>query len=253
MPRSLEASLGRPDELQTQAGNHNHRDARVGVKYKIFLAVLSGSGFASLLVLLLNAPVPVLPEFSSALLLPGAIPVALLSKSQEFEPPLAVLAANALIYSIASYVVVSVAWGKATVETRRLAAIRLMAPVAILIGLSCVPALNPLWPRGLAELASRESELQQALPLDMGLDGARNVLQAKGIQFHEDTETGKTVVLNDGRGLSITAAPGDHVVSARLQTEARAFPCGYDIQIVLLFGPNERMRQQYVHRFPICP
>ena len=148
---------------------------------------------------------------------------------------------------------VSVAWRKATVETMRLAAMRFVAPVAILFSLSCVPALNPLWPRGLAELATRESELQHALPLNMGLDRARTVLQSKGIPFHEDTEPNQTIVLDDGRGLSISAAPGDRVVSARLQTEARAFPCGYDIQIVLLFGPDERMRQQYVHRFPLCP
>jgi len=223
------------------------------VKYKILLAVLSGAGFASLLVLLLNAPVPILPVLLSVLLLPGAIPVALLSKAQEFGPPPAVLAANALIYSGVAYVVVSVAWRKATVETMRLATIRLMAPVAILIGLSCVPALNPLWPQGLAELATRESELQQALPLDMGLDRARTVLQSKGIQFHEDTEPSHAVVLDDGRGLSITAAPGDRVVSALLETEARAFPCRYDIQVVLLFGQDERMRQQYVHRLRLCP
>jgi len=41
------------------------------VKYKILLAVLSGAGFSSLLVLLLNAPVPVLPKLLTALLLPA--------------------------------------------------------------------------------------------------------------------------------------------------------------------------------------
>jgi hypothetical protein len=223
------------------------------VKYKILLAMLSGAGFASLLVLLLNAPVAVLSKLLSALLLPGAIPVALLSKAQEFDPPLTVLAANALIYSGAAYVVIFVVRRKATVETIRLTTIRSVAPVAILIGLSCVPALNPMWPRGLESLATQERELQQAVPLGMGLDVARSVLRSKGMQFREDIETSQTVVLNDGRGLSITAAPGEHVVSARLQTEARAFPCGYDIQVVLLFGQNETMRQQYVHRLRLCP
>lgn len=223
------------------------------MKYKILLAALVGAGFASLLVLLLNAPVPVLPELLSALLLPGAIPAALLSRSQEFGPPVAVLAANALIYSGAAYAVLSVACRKATVETMRLATIKSVAPVAILVGLSCVPALNPLWPRGLERLATQESEIQQAVPPGMSLDVVRSVLGSKGIQFREDTETSQTVVLDDGRSLSITAAPGEHVVSARLQTEARAFPCGYDIQIVLLFGKDERMRQQYVHRLRLCP
>lgn len=215
--------------------------------------MLSGAGFASLLVLLLNASLPLLPQLLSVLLLPGAIPVSVLSKSQEFGPPLAVLAANAVIYSGAAYVLVSVAWRKVAAETMRLAAIRLVTPVAILIGLSCIPVLNPLWPRGMVDLTMREKELQQELPLGMGLDAVRTVLRSKGIEFHEDTEPSQTVVLDDGRGTRISASPGDHVVSARLQTEARAFPCGYDMQFVLLFGPDERMRQQYVHRLRLCP
>jgi hypothetical protein len=247
------AGRGQKDCRQREPRCDANLEARNTVKYKILLAVLSGAGFASLLVLLLNASLPVLPQLLSVMLLPGAIPVAVLSKSQEFGPPLAVLAANALVYSAVAYIAVSVAWRKTAEETMRVATIRSVLPVAMLIGLSCVPALNPLWPRGMTELTTQEKELQQALPLGMGLDGVRAVLQSKGIQFREETEASQSVVLDDGRGGNITATPGDRVVSARLQTEANQFPCGYDIQIVLLFGQDEKMKQQHVQRLRLCP
>ena len=134
----------------------------------------------------------------------------------------------------------------------RLVATRLVVPVAILVGLACIPALNPVWPRGMAELTRQEKVLQDALPMGMGLEGARAVLRSKGIQFQEATETSQAVLLKR-QDKSITAAPGDRVIPARLETEASQFPCGYDIEVVLLFGPDERLKDQYVHRLRLCP
>ena len=68
----------------------------------------------------------------------------------------------------------------------------------------------------------------------------------------EETETSQAAVINRSEK-SITAAAGDRVISARLETEASQFPCGYDIEVVLLFGPDERMKDQYVHRLRLCP
>jgi hypothetical protein len=81
---------------------------------------------------------------------------------------------------------------------------------------------------------------QDAIPIGIGMDGARAVLRSKGIQFQEQGETSQAIVL-DRQDRSITAA-GDHVISARLETEASQFPCGYDIEVVLLFGPDERLK-----------
>lgn len=177
----------------------------------------------------------------------------LVVKPKEFSPPILILAANGLIYSAIAYAGVSVLGRGLGAEKLRTATIRLVFPVAILVGLVFIPKLNPLWPRGMTELTTQEEQLRQALPLGMKLDGVRAVLHSKGIQFREETEASQSVVFDDGKGGSITAAPGDQVVSARLQTEANQFPCGYDIQIVLLFGQDERMKQQYVQRLRVCP
>jgi hypothetical protein len=220
------------------------------VKHKIAVALLCGAGFTSLLVLLLN--ISVLSMFLSVFLLPGGILADVLVRPKEFSPPLLVLAANALVYSLLIYAGVSAFGRGIRAEKIRLAMIRLVFPVAILVGLACIPKLNPLWPRGMMELARQEKSLQEALPVGMGLEGARAVLRSKGIEFHEKDETSQEVML-ERPDTSITAVAGDRVISARLETEARQFPCGYAIQIVLLFGQDERLKDQYVHRLRLCP
>lgn len=162
------------------------------------------------------------------------------------------LAANAVIYAVVLFVGLSIFARGIAAEKIRLAAVWLVLPVAILTGLVCIPTLNPLWPRGMMELTKQEKALQDALPVGMGIDGARAVLHSKGIQFQEQTETSQAAVINRS-DKSITAAAGDRVISARLETEASQFPCGYDIEVVLLFGPDERMKDQYVHRLRLCP
>ncbi len=221
------------------------------MRYKFLVALLCGTGFASLSVLLLN--VWPIAQPLSIFLLPGAIPVAYLSGSQEFGPPLAVLAANALVYSGIAYAILFAYCRNLKAATMRLAAIRLTAPALILLGLACIPALNPLWPRGMMELAKREKELQDLLPLGVGLEQARSVLRSKGIEFHEKTERAATVVLDNRHGVIVTAAPGDRTISSRLETEASQFPCGYDMQIILLFGQDQKLKQQYIHRWRLCP
>jgi len=223
------------------------------VKHKTMIALLCGAGLTSLLLLLLNvSSSAALTTFLSILLLPGGILAALLVRSKEFYPPLLVLAANAFVYSVVVYAGVSAFGRGIAVEKMRLAMVRLALPVVILVGLACVPRFNPLWPIGMTELATQENALQEALHLGMGLEGARAVLRSKGIQFNEGTETSQEVVLRR-EDRSITAAAGDRVISARVETDAGQFPCGYAIQIVLLFGQDERLKDQYVHRLRLCP
>ena len=109
----------------------------------------------------------------SLLLVPGSAVAHLAVGSQEIGPPPLVLAANAVVYAVVLFVGFSVFGGGVPAEKMQRATIRLRFPVAILIGLVCIPALNPLWPRGMSELTKQERTLQDALPVGMGMDGAR--------------------------------------------------------------------------------
>jgi hypothetical protein len=221
-------------------------------KYKILIALSCGAGCSASLILFLNLPMPVVPALLSLLLLPGAAPIALLTKSEGFGPSLGVLAANALVYAGIAYAGVSVFCRRVGVEKMRLATFRLVVSMAILFSLACIPSLNPLSPRGMTELTTQERVLQEALPVGMGLQAARAVLRSKGIPFQEETETSKGILLKR-KDRSIEAAAGDRILSARVQTEAGVYPCAYDLEIVLLFGRDDNLKDQYVHRLRVCP
>jgi len=209
-------------------------------KYRICVSLLSGLGLTSLVCLLLNIPVANL--FLSVLLIPGAILLNILLRSANWDSILALLGANVAIYSILAFAIILL----------RFRNIQIVLPMTAMSCLVCFPSLNPLWPKGMAELSRQESELQQALPMNMGLQDARSVLKAKGIQFYESIENSESVVLQ-GPDRRIAASAGDRVLSSRFQTSASSFPCGYDIRIILVFGQDERLKERYVHRFPMCP
>lgn len=135
----------------------------------------------------------------------------------------------------------------------RAATIKLLLPVIALAGLSCTSRFNPLWPQGVEQLTRQENDMRQALPIGIGVEPARAVLRSKGVDFSDKIETTQGIVFDDGKGHRIIAAPGNRVLAARKQTEAWAFPCGYDIRIVLLFGQDEVLSQEYIDRFRICP
>ena len=222
-------------------------------KHRVMLALLGGAGFTALSLLLVKLLSPSgISLFLSLLLLPGGTIVRLGSGSQDISPPLLVFAVNAVVYAAIAFIGLTIFGPRIAVEKMRLATIRLAFPAGILVGLACIPAINPLWPRGMTELTKQEKVLRDAFPVGMGMGGARAILRSKGIQFQEETETSKAVVVTRPYG-SVTAAAGDRVISARIETHASQFPCGYDIEVVLLFGPDERMKDQYVHRLRLCP
>jgi len=200
--------------------------------------------------LLLN--IPVANFFLFALFTPGAIVLNILLRSANWDSIPALLGANVVIYSILALVVILLRFRNIEVPKLRHFAIWMVLPVTTMSCLVCFPSLNPLFPIGMAELSRQELGLQQALPLNMGLQDARSVLKAKGIQFYESIENSESVVFQ-GPDRKITAAAGDRVLSSRFQTSASRFPCGYDMEIILLFGQGERLKERYVHRFPICP
>lgn len=223
------------------------------VKYRIAVALALGAGFISLVFLLLKVLMATTASMLLfLLLLPGGIAVAALSASGEFSAPLAVLAANVLIYSGVSFVLVSILWRHKSVTTWRRVALWLVGPAAMLLVLSCIPVLNPLWPRGMVELGKQEKELQDSLPLGMSLEEVRARLRSKGIAFQEARQSSESVVLKR-QGKSITAVEGDQLISTRFETGSGQFPCGYDMEIVLLFDRDKKLKEQYVHRLRVCP
>jgi hypothetical protein len=125
-------------------------------------------------------------------------------------------------------------------------------PVTVLAALACIPSMNPLWPHGMRELTKQETDLQTAIPAGMSLEQVRGVLNSRKIQFYESTEPSDGVVLQNAE-TTITAQSGDTVVVSRFQTEAFEFPCGYDMQIVLVFGHDRNLKDRYIHRFRMCP
>ncbi len=214
------------------------------------MALLSGMGFTFLVCLLLNIPVANL--FLSALFVPGAIVLSILLGSQNWESIPALLGVSSVVYSIVALVVILLRFRNTQAAKLRQIAIWLAFPVATMSCLACFPSLNPLWPVGMAELSRQELELKEALPLNMGLDAARGVLRARGVEFQESIERAQSVVF-DGPDAKIKADAGDLVLSSRFQTSATNFVCGYDMNVILLFGQDERLKERYIHRLPICP
>ena len=223
------------------------------VRYRIVIAFSCGAVFTALTLLLLNlSSITRLSVVLSVILFPGGILTDLLLRPKESSSPVLVSFANVLVYSGVAYAVVSIWCRKVQAEKMRIVAIRLLVPAVAFIGLIFVPSLNPLWPRGMAELQGKEESLQSAFHIGMGLENARAVLESKQIQFQDVTEPSAMEILQEP-GRSMTATAGDRVISARLETDATEFPCGYDIEVVLLFGRDERLKDQYIRRLRLCP
>ena len=231
-------------------GETSRSDKTTG-KY-FLIAVLCGSGFTALLILLLGLSFVPLSIVSTLLLAPGGIIASALAGSEGFGPPLLVLAVNSLVYSIAAFVGMSVLGRRIRAPKARFALAKLFIPVVILLALVCIPALDPLWPRRMVERGEQERSLQASLPVGMSLDAARTALRSRGIAFNDERETSSGVLL-ERRQASIRSSAGDQVISTRLETDAAEFPCGYDIEIVLVFDGNEVLKDRYIHRLRLCP
>jgi len=54
----------------------------------------------------------------------------------------------------------------------------------------------------------------------------------------------RSVLLN-----ALSACPKPHYTA----TDSGQFPCGYRIDVVLVFNNERRLRERYIHRFRICP
>lgn len=222
------------------------------IKYKILGALLLGLSFASLLILSLNIAPAVVSVFISIILLPGSGLSILLTKSQEMGHPLAVVAGNSIFYALVAYALLAKYWLTKDTMTVRGQLRWLIALGITSFVLVCIPKFDPLWPRGMDDLAKEEHELQAEFYPGVSLNGARSILQSRKISIREETEASDRVVL-ERENRKLAALQGDRVLSGRFQTDAQAFPCGYDIEIVLLFGQDDRLKDQYIGRLRICP
>jgi hypothetical protein len=221
-------------------------------KYGLGVALLGGLGIVSVLLLLLNiSSSGTLTVLLSILLLPGGI-LSALFPTNGLGQTLLIFTANALAYSMLVFGGIALFGRDMALHKIRATMFALAIPVAVLVSLAFVPRLSPLWPRGITELTRKEKALQDSLPLNMEVETARRVLSSQGIAFREKTVTLPTVVL-ERENRKISAAPGDHYIWARAETGAVQYPCGYVIQVILLFGQDERMKDQYIRRLRICP
>jgi len=116
--------------------------------------------------------------------------------------------------------------------TSLISPIGLVAPVAILVVLACVPSLDPLWPSGMDLVAKTETGLKASFPNGISIEEARSILKPHGVAFSE--MAGPTLV-------------------GKTHTGAFDFPCGFEIQVVLSFDASEKLKERDIHRVRICP
>jgi hypothetical protein len=214
---------------------------------RIVFSALCGAAFTALLSLTLHLSYVNL--LASLLLLPGGLIQGLVRGA---DSPISVLSANFLVYSVVVFVVAST-----SSEVRRRAeshpvSLWFAFPVGVLVCMACIPTLDPLWPTGMTQLARREAHLHEILPIGIDLEQARGILRSQRIEFWEVVEKYDSIISTRPEG-SLSAASGDTVVSAKVWTEARQFPCGYRIDIILVFGKEGRLTDRYIHCFRICP
>ena len=215
---------------------------------RIIAATLIGIGFTSLLAVLLNVPLQPLVYLAFLLLAPGGIVGSMLFKVSWLGSPVPVLICNAVIYSAAAYLV----FHRLRYQLSAKGTLVIAAAALPLASLACVPSLNPLWPRGMSDLEEKERVLREGLPADSDLTSARAFLRGRGIDAYEYSATSEDVVLRRAT-VKVMAQPGDHVLSARVPTAAQQFPCSYDIEVILVFDRQEKLKQSDISRIGICP
>jgi hypothetical protein len=185
------------------------------------------------------------------LLAPGGIIQGFFSNIHGIFSPLPMLVIDCLIYSALAYLVLR-RWLRTEFAERKLLTTLAFVPVGVLAYLACSPAASPLWPRGMSELTGQENFLRRGLPVGSRLDAARAFLHQRGISTYEEEVKSEQVVFQDVR-TKLIAEPGERILSARVPTEAGQFPCGYRIDIHLVFDRDNILQRRRIERFQLCP
>lgn len=214
---------------------------------QIVFGFLVGALLTSLFCLLLF--IPLANVLSVIALMPGWIGSDIILGGHSIP---GLLIFNVVFYSLAGFVVAGrVSRRTSSTKLRRLL-LWSIVPVASLFCLTWFPSANPLWPRGMGELARQEADLNMSLPLNTDVTRTREVLANKKIQFQEWVEKSNSALMREGN-IELRAEVGDRILSSRYPTKAVMFPCGFDMEIYLVFGQDGKLKSRYIHRFPMCP
>jgi len=108
-------------------------------------------------------------------------------------------------------------------------------------------------PHGYRKLEQLESRLEQLTPQGARIADVRDGLSREGIQYWERVQESEGPLLSDGSGVKISANPGEYVISSRHPTEAWQFPCGEQLNIILVFDGQQKLIRRYIERFHLCP
>lgn len=215
------------------------------------VALLSGITLPALFAQLLWPPFGMFVVF---LQLPGIVAASPFEDANHVFRPGLVFVFNVVVYSLLAFAVVFQKSRAVPSSTfgRTMIAMTLVAIAAILVPLYFSPKFNPMWPRGMDELAKQEAELRGAFPLDMSVDSARKMFLEKGIEFQEravkERETVTTLGLEP-----LVAEVNDWIMLVRFKTDASNFICGYDMNLDLVFGPDRKLKRRFIGRQPMCP
>jgi hypothetical protein len=108
-------------------------------------------------------------------------------------------------------------------------------------------------PHGYRQLEQLESRLEQLTQQGARIEVVRAGLSHEGIEFREWVQESAAPLQSDGSGVKIVANPGEYVISSRHPTEAWHFPCGEQLNIILVFDGRYRLIRRYIGRFHMCP
>jgi len=101
-------------------------------------------------------------------------------------------------------------------------------------------------PHGYRQLEQLESRLEQLTPQGARIEDVRAGLSREGIEYREWVQESAAPLLSDGSGVKIAANPGEYVISSRHPTEAWQFPCGEQLNIILVFVGQNRLIRRYI-------
>lgn len=227
----------------------NQRGMIVPVGRLCVASLLFGVAIASLLAVVLN--VPRLGHEADVLLIPGGIVASVFSRALVPHPML-LLVANAIFYAMCFFGLCLSLRRWLTASIVRLGPWAVGFLAVVLFALACIPRFDPLWPHGMGELRDREVRLRNLIRGDMTIDEVRAALEQESIPLNEETEDRARDILRN-RNTQIIASAGDRLIFSRFRTDAIQYPCDYDLQVVVLFAPDGKIKNRYVASLPICP
>ena len=108
-------------------------------------------------------------------------------------------------------------------------------------------------PHGFRRLEQLESRLERLTPQGARIEDVRAGLSKEGINYNERVEDSAGPLLSVGSQVKIAANPGERIIFSRHPTEAWQFPCGEELNIILVFDRQNTLTRRYIGRFHRCP